>query len=76
MIEIPGGYKVWTKKVGAGKIKMLTLHGGPGCTYEYFECFEDFLPQEGVEFIYYDQLGFEFSVYSLQLNTNTGINQR
>lgn len=65
MIEIAGGYKVWTKKVGNGKIKMLTLHGGPGCTHEYFECFEDFLPQEGIEFYYYDQLG---SAYSDQPN--------
>jgi hypothetical protein len=23
-------YKVWTKKVGAGPIRLLTLHGGPG----------------------------------------------
>ncbi len=61
MIEIDGGYKVWTKKVGNGKIKVLTLHGGPGCTHEYFECFEDFLPQEGIEFYYYDQLGSEYS---------------
>src|ERR1017187_4248109 len=61
MIEIDGGYKVWTRKVGKGKIKMLTLHGGPGCTHEYFECFEDFLPQQGVEFFYYDQLGSDYS---------------
>lgn len=61
MITIDGGYKVWTKKLGQGKIKMLTLHGGPGCTHEYFECFEDFLPQEGVEFFYYDQLGSDYS---------------
>src|SRR6476659_3637327 len=62
LIPIDGGkYKVWTKKVGAGKIKMLTLHGGPGVTHEYFECFEDFLPQAGVEFYYYDQLGSFYS---------------
>ena len=40
---------------------MLTLHGGPGVTHEYFECFEDFLPQAGVEFYYYDQLGSFYS---------------
>src|SRR5579863_1415049 len=34
MIDIDGGYKVWTKKLGVGKVKMLTLHGGPGCTHE------------------------------------------
>jgi proline iminopeptidase len=62
MIPVEAGkYKVWTKKVGSGKIKVLTLHGGPGCTHEYFECFEDFLPQHGVEFYYYDQLGSDYS---------------
>jgi proline iminopeptidase len=61
LITVDGKYKVWTKKLGAGKIKMLTLHGGPGATHEYFECFEDFLPQAGVEFYYYDQLGSAYS---------------
>lgn len=63
LIPVDGKYKVWTKKLGSGPIKMLTLHGGPGVTHEYFECFEDFLPQAGVEFYYYDQLG---SIYSDQ----------
>jgi proline iminopeptidase len=58
---LDGKYKVWTKKVGSGKIKLLTLHGGPGCTHEYFECFEDFLPKQGIEFYYYDQLGSAYS---------------
>ncbi|HYX22295.1 MAG TPA: proline iminopeptidase-family hydrolase [Thermoanaerobaculia bacterium] len=62
LIPIDGGrYKVWTKRLGAGPIKVLTLHGGPGFTHEYFECFEDFLPQAGVEFWYYDQLGSFYS---------------
>ena len=62
LIPIDGGkYKVWTKKVGSGRIKILTLHGGPGVTHEYFECFEDFLPQAGIEFYYYDQLGSAYS---------------
>ena len=57
MIQIDGKYNVWTKKIGDGKIKVLLLHGGPGFTHDYFECFEDFLPKEGIEFYYYDQLG-------------------
>jgi proline iminopeptidase len=61
LIPVDGKYKVWTKRLGAGPIKMLTLHGGPGFTHEYFECFEDFLPQAGVEFYYYDQLGSFYS---------------
>lgn len=51
-------FNIWTKKVGNNPtIKLLLLNGGPGATHEYFECFESFLPQEGLEFIYYDQLG-------------------
>lgn len=57
MITVDGKYQVWTKKIGSGAIKVLLLHGGPGATHDYFECFEDFLPQAGIEFYYYDQLG-------------------
>jgi|ERR1700757_269657 len=57
-IETPKGkFKVWTKQIGNNPtIKVLLLNGGPGCTHEYFECFESFLPKEDIEFIYYDQL--------------------
>lgn len=35
-----GVFNVWTKKVGDNpRIKVLLLHGGPGATHEYFECF-------------------------------------
>lgn len=53
-----GTFKVWTKTIGNNpRIKLLLLNGGPGLTHEYLECFESFLPAEGIEFIYYDQLG-------------------
>lgn len=59
-----GNFKVWTKTIGNNPDKrLLLLHGGPGCTHEYFESFESFLPQENIEIIYYDQLG---SLYSDQ----------
>lgn len=61
MIPIDGGYHVWTKKVGTGDRKVLLLHGGPGATHEYMECFEDFLPQANIQFYYYDQLGSHYS---------------
>ena len=67
MIPIDGKYTVWTKRFGSGSIPLLTLHGGPGCTHEYFECFEDFLPQHDIQIIYYDQLG---SAYSDQPDDN------
>lgn len=51
-------FKIWTKRIGNNpKIKLLLLQGGPGNSHEYFECMESFLPAEGIEFIYYDQLG-------------------
>jgi len=53
-----GTFNVWTKRVGNHPtMKILLLNGGPGATHEYFECFENFFPKEGIEFIYYDQLG-------------------
>ncbi|MRW84890.1 proline iminopeptidase-family hydrolase [Pseudoduganella sp. FT26W] len=58
MVPVVGGkYKVWTKKIGSGPIKVLLLHGGPGFTHEYLEAMESFLPQAGIEMYYYDQLG-------------------
>ena len=57
MIEVDSKYHVWTDRVGRGPVKLLTLHGGPGFPHDYLECFEDFLPQHGVQFFYYDQLG-------------------
>ena len=62
-IDTPKGkFKVWTKRVGHNpRIKVLLLHGGPGATHEYFEAFDSFLPGEGIEYYYYDQLGSAFS---------------
>jgi len=63
-----GNFKVWTKRVGNNpKIKVLLLHGGPGFTHEIYECFDGYFPNEGIEYIYYDQLG---SYYSDQPDDN------
>lgn len=59
-----GKFRVWTKRVGNNpRIKLLTLHGGPGATHEYYEALDSYLPAAGVEYYYYDQLG---SIYSDQ----------
>jgi proline iminopeptidase len=61
-----GDFRVWTKRVGNNpRLRVLLLHGGPAMTHEYFEAFDSFLPAEGIEYIYYDQLG---SAYSDQPN--------
>jgi proline iminopeptidase len=53
-----GEFKVWTKRFGRNpRVKLLLLHGGPGATHDYFEALESFLAGEGIEFVYYDQLG-------------------
>ncbi len=57
-----GDFKVWTKRVGNNpSMKLLLLHGGPGATHEVFDCLDGYLPSEGIEYIYYDQLGSYFS---------------
>jgi proline iminopeptidase len=65
MVDIPtakGSFKVWTKKIGNNpKMKLLLLGGGPGLSHEYLECMESFMPAEGIEIIYYDQLGTGYS---------------
>ena len=65
MIEVTtprGPFKVWTKRVGNNpRIKLLLLHGGPGFPHEYFEAFDDYLPNEGIEYLYYGQLGSYYS---------------
>lgn len=63
MIPIHDGkYQVWTKRIGNNpNIKVLLLHGGPAFTHEYFESFDSFFPQEGIEYYYYDQLGSYYS---------------
>ncbi len=58
MVPVVGGkYKVWTKRMGSGPVKVLLLHGGPGFPHVYLEAMESFLPQAGIEMYYYDQLG-------------------
>jgi len=57
-----GTFEVWTKRVGNNPaLKVLLLHGGPGCTHEYLEACDSFLPAAGIEYYYYDQLGSGFS---------------
>jgi proline iminopeptidase len=69
-IETPKGtFNVWTKRIGNNpRMKLLVLHGGPGGTHEAFECFESFMPAEGIELIEYDQLD---SYYSDQPNDSS-----
>ena len=62
-IDTPKGkFRVWTRSVGDNpRIKLLLLHGGPGGTHEYFEAFDDYFPEAGIEYYYYDQLGSAYS---------------
>ncbi|MEO0789449.1 MAG: proline iminopeptidase-family hydrolase [Bacteroidota bacterium] len=62
-IETPAGtFNVYTRRVGNNDdIKLLMLHGGPGATHEYWQPADAYLPQHGIEYYYYDQLGSFFS---------------
>ncbi len=69
-IETPKGtFNVWTKRIGNNpKMRLLLLHGGPGASHEIFENFDGYLPNEQIEYIYYDQLE---SYYSDQPNDSS-----
>jgi proline iminopeptidase len=56
-VTLSSGHKVWTKRVGSSKTKVLLLHGGPGLSHDYLDCFAEFLPRAGFELHLYDQLG-------------------
>jgi len=56
-ITLSSGHKVWTQRMGSGPTKVLLLHGGPGFSHDYLQCFADFLPKAGYEVYFYDQLG-------------------
>ncbi len=57
-----GTFNVYTKRMGNNpKMRLLLLHGGPGGTHEEFGNFEGYLPNEEIEYIYYDQLDSYYS---------------
>jgi len=60
-IQLNEGYKIFSEKIGYGKIKILFVHGGPGNTHEYFDIFKKELPPDKYELVFYDQLGAYFS---------------
>ena len=61
-----GTFRVWTKRVGNNPaIKVLLLHGGPGVTHEIYEVFDSYFPDAGIEYYFYDQLGFVLQRSSL-----------
>jgi proline iminopeptidase len=52
-----GPHQVWIKRVGNNpSLKLLLLTGGPGLSHAYLEVMDSYLPAEGVEYYYYDQL--------------------
>jgi proline iminopeptidase len=60
MVEIAtpkGKFHVWIKRTGNNpKLKLLLLTGGPGFSHAYLEVMDSYLPAEGIEYYYYDQL--------------------
>jgi proline iminopeptidase len=57
-----GTFNVYTKRMGnSSTMRVLLLHGGPGATHEVFDNFEGYLPNQEIEYIYYDQLDSYYS---------------
>src|SRR5438876_6746126 len=48
-VDTPAGpFAVWTKRVGNNpELKVLLLHGGPGCTHEYLEACDGYPSRRG-----------------------------
>ena len=62
MVSVHNGqYKVFTQKIGSGKIKLLLLHGGPANGHEYLENFPLYLNKKDVTIYYFEQLGSYYS---------------
>ena len=60
-IQLQSGHRLYTKTVGQGGTKLLALHGGPGLTYESFANLPELLNPQGVQVIFYNQLGSQYS---------------
>lgn len=54
-IEVEQGYQIWYRRMGAGGIPLLILHGGPGAGHDYLESLAGLAVDRPV--IFYDQLG-------------------
>ena len=54
-----GEYRTWYRVTGdlaSGKVPLIVLHGGPGCTHDYVDSYAD-LAGSGRAIIHYDQIG-------------------
>ncbi|MET3927213.1 proline iminopeptidase-family hydrolase [Devosia sp. 2618] len=54
-----GTYQTWYRITGdihSGKVPLVVLHGGPGCTHDYVSSYAD-IAETGRAVIHYDQLG-------------------
>ncbi|PSR25223.1 MAG: proline iminopeptidase [Sulfobacillus thermosulfidooxidans] len=61
IVPVRSQYHVWTRQVGHGSIPILLLHGGPGATHEYLECFSQYLPLDKYTLYFFDQLDSYYS---------------
>lgn len=52
-----GSYNLWAQRWGGGPIKVLVLHGGPGCSHVALDSLTGILSPYEYELIFFDQLG-------------------
>lgn len=53
-------YRTWYRITGSldgGKLPLVVVHGGPGCTHDYVDSFKGIAELDGRAVIHYDQLG-------------------
>jgi proline iminopeptidase len=58
-ITTPAGeQRLWTRRVGRSRTRrLLVVHGGPAASHDYLTVLERTLVDNGIEVIFYDQLG-------------------
>lgn len=61
LLQLKNGFRLFTRTVGHGPVKLLCLHGGPGSNHTEFENFAAELGEDRVQVTMYDQLGSFFS---------------
>merc|ERR1719235_910866 len=50
-------FKLWAQRWGGGPVKILLVHGGPGCSHVAFDSLTGILSPFDYELIFFDQLG-------------------
>lgn len=61
LVPLKSGFHIWTRRVGSGPTPIILVHGGPGMSHEYLDCFIQEFDLNKYSLYFYDQLGSYYS---------------